>query len=192
MGNIVAVVCDGGVVRQNPSPIGGTWAFCQVDDTDTRVVESSGVVTPESANAVLGFPWPYELFTNNQMEYYAVLRALDSLPDHWSGYVYTDSQVTIGRVFKGWGRVAGILFNVPEQWDRQMQAQLGRLGALTPVLLDGHPTKAQLAAGIGKRGHQTSLHNVWCDQACTEQARTVWVREIGPTAARRPEKRIKW
>jgi hypothetical protein len=48
-----------------------------------------------------------------------------------------------------------------------------RLGTVVPVLLDGHPTQAQLAAGVGKRGHPVSAHNVACDRACTAQANRV-------------------
>lgn len=40
------------------------------------------------------------------------------------------------------------------------------------VLLQGHPTKADLACGIGKkRNLPVSIHNVWCDEACGKAAR---------------------
>jgi len=39
------------------------------------------------------------------------------------------------------------------------------------VLLDGHPTKAQIESEKGKRGNPTSVHNVWCDEQCGKQAR---------------------
>ena len=39
------------------------------------------------------------------------------------------------------------------------------------VLLSGHPTKAQLALGIGKGGRPVSEHNVWCDHECGRRAK---------------------
>lgn len=63
--------------------------------------------------------------------------------------------------------------NVP-QWAReQYQAARKRLfnwEKIKFVLLDGHPTRAQLAAGIGKRGHPVSIYNVQCDKLCGETA----------------------
>jgi hypothetical protein len=39
-------------------------------------------------------------------------------------------------------------------------------------LLDGHPSKTQLAAGYWQaRTAQYLFHNVWCDQACTQAGR---------------------
>jgi hypothetical protein len=38
---------DGGVIGANPSPFGGTWAYCIVDTADNqRVTCNSGVITP--------------------------------------------------------------------------------------------------------------------------------------------------
>jgi len=80
--------------------------------------------------------------------------------------VYSDSAVTLGRVFSGWKWK-----NIPVWMHKVYQEQRARLtywSEIKYVQLDGHPTKAQLLSGIGKRGNPVSEHNVWCDQACTE------------------------
>jgi hypothetical protein len=153
-----AVYADGGVILQNPSPHGGTWAWCWTDaplpleGTITR--QDSGLLVPAADG---------ELVTNNQTEFFAVMAALRSLPDGWSGMVYTDSQVTLRRVRDPEGaRMEGI----PPGWVACLKRHRGRLGELHLVLLDGHPTRAHLDAGTGKRGGPVSPHNVHCDKAC--------------------------
>jgi ribonuclease HI len=153
MDTITAVYADGGCIVRNPSPHGGTWAWCFVDDAGTRVQSKSGLILP----AEIGL----SAVTNNVSEFAALARALRALPDGWSGPVFSDSQITLGRIFWGW-RDKGL----PAGWLWAAQANLRRLGKLEPVLLDGHPTKAQLASGIGKRGNRVSEHNVWCDHEC--------------------------
>jgi hypothetical protein len=44
--DIHTVYADGGVVNINPSPIGGTWAFCHVDANGGRIREESGRIEP--------------------------------------------------------------------------------------------------------------------------------------------------
>jgi len=89
---IVALYADGGVIKSNPSSTGGTYAWCAVDAESNRVIEKGGV-----APAPPGFQ-----ITNNHMEQVAICLALEAMPDGWSGTVYSDSNVALGRVFKGW------------------------------------------------------------------------------------------
>jgi hypothetical protein len=35
---IVAVYADGGIIHRNPSPVGGTWSWCHVDDAGTATL----------------------------------------------------------------------------------------------------------------------------------------------------------
>lgn len=154
---IAAVYADGGVIQKNPSSIGGTWAHCFVNRTGIRIAERSGIV--------LASDIPGGLVTNNLTEFYAVAYALQALPNGWSGTLYSDSQITLGRFFWGW-KITGI----PLDFVSFAMKAKARLGVVTGVLLDGHPTQAQLAAGIGKRGNPCSKHNVWCDKACGAQA----------------------
>lgn len=156
----INLYADGGVIGANPSPIGGTWAWCHVTVDGERLTSASGVITPAEA----GLPF----ITNNLTELYAILEARESLPYAWSGTIHSDSWVSLQRVF-----LAARLKNVPD-WlvDRLQRMQRdGWFSGCAWKLLDGHPTRAELAAGVGKRGHDVSEHNVWCDQACTEAAR---------------------
>ena len=154
---IVALYADGGVILKNPSVIGGTWAWCAVDAEGNRVIERGGSVPAKD-----GYP-----ITNNHMEQIAVTLALEAMPDGWSGTVYSDSMIALGRVFQGWK-----LKNLPTNVAQRSAGAVARLGKIETVLLQGHPTKADLASGIGKkRGFPVSIHNVWCDEECGRQAR---------------------
>jgi ribonuclease HI len=161
MTEIVAVYADGGVIHRNPSPMGGTWAACHVDAQGNRVWEASGVTLPHEVPKRSDYPRP--MVTNNQTEFYAVLAGLEALPEGWHGQVCSDSNVTRLRFFFH-ARLAGI----PEEWERRMWQAQARLdwSRCQPVLLAGHPTKAQLLAGIGRHGFPVSGHNVWCDAEC--------------------------
>lgn len=156
---ITAVYADGGVIGVNPSPIGGTWAYVHVDENGVVLARDSAVVTPRSS---------VPLITNNLTEMIALVRALAALPAGWSGHVYSDSQITLGRLFLGW-KMNGI----PPVLVKQGAEALERLDLpnIQWTLLDGHPTKAQLAIGRGKRGNPVSIHNVECDKECGRLAR---------------------
>lgn len=155
--DIIAVYADGGVIGINPSPVGGTWAWCHVNAAGERIQTASGIVRP----------WGnMKAITNNLTEMIALVLALEALPAGWSGQIYSDSKITLGRVFLNW-RCDGI----PMALQARMHVATDRLGVYQWWLLDGHPTRAQLAAGIGKRGQPVSEHNVWCDHACCEQAK---------------------
>ena len=171
--SVVAVFADGGVIHRNPSPYGGTIAYCHVDEHGKRV-ESLGALVlhnPGSRDYLPGVPMIYNsytpLVTNNMTEMLALLACLQALPEGWSGPVHSDSQVTLGRLFWGWK-----LTGLPAQWIEWGSRCLKRLGKLEPVLLQGHPTKADLARGVGaKRGYPVSKHNVWADKECGRVAK---------------------
>lgn len=151
-----ALYCDGGVIQKNPSTIGGTWAWCAVDATGNRVMQQGGVCPAPAGRPI----------TNNHTEQIAITLALEAMPEGWSGTVYSDSMVALGRVFQGWRTK-----NLPENISRRSAAAVARLGKIETVLLQGHPTKADLERGIGaKRGLPVSIYNVWCDAECNRQA----------------------
>ena len=109
------------------------------------------------------------------MELFAIINGLRTCSKlYYSEIVetlYSDSAVSIGRLRDGWG-----LANIPELMVKdlifvQSQFHFNTIGRNQKcVLLDGHPTKAQLEAGIGKRGHLVSKWNVLCDKMCNEEA----------------------
>lgn len=151
---------DGGVININPSPIGGTWAARLIENSQV-IWGTGGTITPEQARM--------PAVSNNLTEMLALVRGMELLPWDWRGTIYSDSQVTLGRAFLGWK-----WNNIPHWLYDAFGNQTARLvhwKQIHYVLLDGHPTKAQLEAGVGKRGHPVSAHNVWCDLACGESAR---------------------
>jgi ribonuclease HI len=157
----VSVYADGGVIGKNPSPIGGTWAYILVDSDRLKVDSGSGVVRP----ADVGLP----AIENNLTELLACLQAMERLPDGWAGVIHTDSQVTVFRLRGKNPKLNGI----PEAMRERLRLARGRLGTYSMVLLDGHPTRAHLKAGVGKRGKPVSLWNVECDRECSRLARGV-------------------
>jgi ribonuclease HI len=153
--------CDGGVIQVNPSPIGGTFAYRILRDGQV-IRENGGVIVADSAQP---------LISNNLTEMLALVRGLGELPDDWTGTICSDSQITLGRAFHGWKWT-----NVPAWLRHEYAANRLRLvnwAKITPLLLSGHPTRAQLQEGIGKRGTPVSEHNVWCDQQCGQMAAEV-------------------
>jgi ribonuclease HI len=162
---IIELYTDGGVIGQNPSPIGGTWAWCMVDASGQQQRHARGWMSP----AEMGV----DVVSNNHTELLAIVLGREALPYAWTGTIYSDSWVSLQRVF-----LHARLNNVP-QWLVERLQKLQRDGWLSGCswqLLDGHPTRAQLEAGIGKRGNPVSTWNVWCDEQCGALAREVSAR----------------
>lgn len=174
--DIVAVYADGGVIGRNPSSEGGTWAWCHVNAAGERVAQNSAPVFFYDARSG-DYSTP---ISNNYTEMLALVNGLLALPRNWHGTVYSDSQITLGRLFWGWK-----WSKLPPYLVKRAQIALKRLDVpkITAVLLDGHPTRAQLAAGVGKRGNPVSEHNVWCDAECNRHAKQY--REAPPTLLER-------
>lgn len=160
MNDVAALYADGGVIGKNPSAIGGTWAWAHVDVNGERIKTASGIITPTEAQM--------PAITNNLTELYAIVLGLEAVSAAWAGTVYSDSWVSLQRVF-----LAAKLLHVPDWLIARLQTlqKSGQLRAVRWQLLDGHPTRAQLAAGKGKRGNLVSVHNVFCDAECQRQAK---------------------
>jgi ribonuclease HI len=134
---------DGYTIGYNPSRIGGTWAFVLVERG--RVVEQvTGVVVPDDVDT--------RGVTNNQVELLAVLKGLEFAREqgYKIGTVYSDSQITLGRVFQNWS-----LKNIPT-W---MVEMLRRVKP-SPWTVRGEWVK----------GHNGNKYNELCDHLCEEQA----------------------
>lgn len=154
---ITHIYCDGGVVWKNPSPIGGSWAFALVDKYDECLYYESGFVQST----------PNRNITNNVSEQIAIVKALEHMPQGWSGTVCSDSQVALGRAFLGWKRNG-----LPNNVSKRLDLAILSLGKLDFELLQGHPTCYELASSIGARtGKRVSRHNVLCDKLCNDISR---------------------
>lgn len=160
--------CDGGIIGRNPSPYGGTAAWRRLSG-ETVMAWNSRIILPEETKT--------GLVTNNNSELIALLDGIELLPAGWKGTVYSDSRNALGWVFKGYT----IDSNIPHGLMVRLNQMVARrkTDGLSYVLLQGHPTKADLAAGIGKkRGLPVSEHNVFCDEACQSLARK-WLAQEG-------------
>ena len=147
---VTHIYCDGGVLGRNPSKFGGTWAFVCVRD-DEVVEEQSGVVETI----------PGRLFTNNWSEQIAIIKALENMPEQWSGVVCSDSKVALGRTFQGWK-----CNNLPSNIGKRMRSCLKPLGKVTWQHVGGHPTKEDLHRGRNLSGDLVSKWNVRADELC--------------------------
>lgn len=167
LSDILAVTCDGGVGRINPSPYGGMWAFRMTGADRLPILQAVGIVYPSEV-------FPLTTVSNNLTETLAVLIALEYLPDGWAGQVRSDSQNAL-RVFQNYRdpkKVAAQGVWLTGEMIARVRRVRERLGALDFVLLGGHPHKAALAelhAGgrpLKKGKYPYCLDNVWCDAAC--------------------------
>ena len=164
-----ALYVDGGVIGSNPSIIGCTWAYCCIDEDGHRFYSESGAMTVEQFGT-----WPK--VENNGAELLAMVRGLQQLPNQWTGLIVSDSLNTIGRTFGKYAR-NGIPLWLSDELDQE-QRRLD-LSACRRVLVKGHPTKRVLReVPIQVEPHLVpsfshypiSHHNVWCDEACKQQA----------------------
>lgn len=154
---VTHVYCDGGVIRRNPSPFGGTWAFALVTSDDVCLHSDSGLFLSTPSFKV----------TNNISEQVAIIKALEFLPEKWSGTVCSDSLVALGRTFNGWKKN-----NLPRNVIERLDSVLTKFNSLDYELLQGHPSREELIVGRGSRtGQRVSIHNVLCDNLCSSQAK---------------------
>ena len=154
-----SIYCDGGMIKQNPSPYGGAWAWCWVRK-GKRISSASGIIKPSD----LGM----ETVSNNVMELIAAMRAINSSPPDWSGVLYTDSIVTLHRMTDG-KRFKGIPYSI-----RLEALDLRRNRKWKVNLVAGHPTRKNLQDGFKNGAYgkvRVSEHNVFCDQLCTLRAK---------------------
>ena len=149
---------DGGVIKQNPSPFGGTWAWCLVEDGE-KVEGRSGVILPEDLGT------KKKVVTNNQTELLAAVQGLSALPLTWAGTLFTDSKVTLHRL------LGSPSFNGIPQWLVRKTLELRRNRKWTATLVKGHPTRIEAENGRTKRGTLVSPWNKWCDDECKRLAK---------------------
>jgi hypothetical protein len=156
MCDIISIYADGGIIGRNPSPVGGTYAFCCVDANNNRIIERGGIVLAPKGKHI----------SSPTIEQIALVMALEYLPEGWSGRVHSDCQVALYRVFKNW-RTQGL----PGSVAARTTAALNRLGKLEYKLIAGHPTKEDLRRGWSSKKHHlpVSEHNVWTDDEANRQ-----------------------
>lgn len=159
----MSLYSDGGVIKINPSPYGGTWSWVLVNQGKLEM-SGAGVLSAE--------PGTYS-YTNNYMELYAAVQGLlfvtKHLPKEWDGVLYVDSLVTKHRLGQS-ESFAGI--------DKELERAARYLRKITNVkvhLLAGHPTKKDLEQGYQTKksgvSYPVSKWNAWCDQKCQELAK---------------------
>lgn len=156
---IVGIYTDASCISKNPSDIGITWAWCGVDSQGNRVVQDCGSIPYKKGKFI---------FSNNLAEFIAAVKALEAMEEGWNGYLYSDSECTLGRLFHNWS-----VEKLPKNVVSRAYAALDRLGEVKPILVQGHPNKRELVNGVGKSGNKTSVHNCYVDGLCSAEAKKV-------------------
>ena len=186
MKNCVHLYCDGGVVKQNPSPFGGTWAWVaveprrisldgrEVNSGDETIAEACGSLTPKQVGP------EYTAISNNFMELFAAykaLKAIEQIDIPQPGVLWTDSEVTMHRLTNG-RSFAGI-----PQWLRLEVLSLRRRGWKIK-LVAGHATRKELWEGQTEKGVPTSKWNNWCHNECEKEAKALLTKLKKPAQKR--------
>jgi ribonuclease HI len=156
------IYCDGGVFRPRRCEV-GSWAWVATDQDDDEVACQYGWMERGSSTP--------DGVTNNLTELTAAMAALVWMckaTPRWSGRLFSDSQITLGRLSQGW-RMKG----VPDRWVERVAAVLETVGDVEFVHLKGHPKPADLDAGFmvsptSGRTYPVSRHQVKCDSLCTD------------------------
>lgn len=164
----VAIYTDAGLLSHNPSEFGGTWAFVAVDEDDRKVFYKSGVTLTCNLKV--------HRVSNVVMEQIAIVRAMEAMPEGWSGMILSDCQPALIRVESDYDQTHGVSRfpaaenNLPKSVSRRSKRAAARLGKVRFVLVQGHPNKKDLIAGVGSKSNlPVSKWNVWADQRCTEE-----------------------
>lgn len=137
---MIDLYTDGGVIIKNPSKIGGTYAWALVEPNRDRLLSfGSGIFTPKWMDK--------KEVTNNHTELVAALYGVREAKDRGIQITrwYSDSEVTLGRISKGWA-----LKNVPE-W-------------MVCLLQDLRPGFGIQCIHVD--GHQGNQWNEFCDLLC--------------------------
>lgn len=160
------VYVDGGCIGSNPSALGGTWAWCFVDEKGQRTDSECGHVTPQ----MISLP----LVTNNLTELLAAIHAMEALPDGWDGTIHTDSQVTWRRITRtplttasGKPAKPQKFKGIPVQVRVRLNLAMARMGKYNVATVGGHPTGKHFADGH-KGGAAVSVHNMFVDDLCNK------------------------
>lgn len=149
---IFELYTDGGVIERNPSRVGGSWAYALI--AGDRIIRENGeIIQPLLMQAG-------ETVTNNQTE---LLACIVGIRESWqAGYristLYTDSQVTLGRLSQGWS-----LKNIPAWMIKQLRE------------IQRDPRFALIHFELVK-GHAGNKWNEYCDHKCQELAQAHLVR----------------
>jgi|SRR5882672_3854897 len=173
--DVKEVFADGGCITPNPSSVGVSFAWVATNG-EFPIAWSSGIIRTdvecERFNHMEDYPHSHfvlngrEAHTNNVSEYFALLAAVASLPKDFSGKIYSDSSVTLGRFFSGWKHS-----NIPVSWEKLMRSYTAKLSGVTPVLLGGHPYDSDFYRGYGDRKLPVHIMNVLCDALCGRASR---------------------
>lgn len=160
-----SLYCDGGVIVKNPSPYGGTWAWCLVDEFGKKMEYDSGYITPLQIGR--------KNISNNFTELYAAIQALKSVPRDWDGVIYTDSMITYYRLQES-NSFSKITKSLREECYEIRKNRKWKVR-----LVKGHPNKKDLLEGFSKDGQLVSIHNVFCDNLCKKEGKKYWELENG-------------
>lgn len=136
---------DGGLIGAPGKAEGVTWAYVHVNKHGIVIKKESG--------------YDLRLKTSPQAESLALIKALEALPEGWSGTVEGDCEYSMHVVFNLWR---------DKKLDPQLKERknLLNIGDVKLRHVKGHPSKKDRARGHTKTGKPVSEYNVICDDLC--------------------------
>lgn len=161
--------CDGGLMKKNPSSIGGSWAFCGVDSERKLLIAYADIVVCKES----------QIISNNTTETIAICKALELMPIGWDGTIISDSKVALTRTFSN-PKFTGCPGNVRIR----LKEAFNRLKVKNYIHVAGHPiitelkgefgfdneTNLPLSRKLSDSGKQMpcSKHNAYVDALCNQ------------------------
>jgi hypothetical protein len=163
----VALFADGGTFRHEGRE-GITWAWRWVGYETASELITGGRVTGQECGCESVPPGgaPSEV-----AEMTAVMKGMSGLPDGWTGYVVSDSLNTLRRIVGASDGNWSLWGCIPRHLIRSMEWNLCRLGAVSPLPVQSHPSIEDFYRGFYRdeesgEFRMVSIHNEWCDTAC--------------------------
>lgn len=151
---------DGGLLLRNPSPLGCTAAFVAVRE---------GVAVEQMAWRMDCSQLGVVEVSSNTAELLAAIFALRWVgveEPGWAGTLHTDSEVTATRLRRAQVGLKWNMGSVPWRMSTWFRDAMRKVGKFEVIELGGHPTRADLAAGVNKYGLPVSRWNVLADKLC--------------------------
>lgn len=151
---------DGGLLSRNPSSLGCTAAFVAVRE---------GLVIEQMAWRMTCEDLGLSEVSSNTAELLAAIFALRWIgieQPGWAGKLHTDSEVTATRLRRGQVGLRWDMRGVTSRMNTWFRLAMAKVGKFEVIELGGHPTRADLAAGVNKYGLPVSRWNVLADKLC--------------------------
>ena len=156
---MIDIFCNGTTIINNPSQYGGAWSYVTIEDGKVKTA-NDGIITTEQAGQPI---------TNNFIELYAALLAIESAPCYHQITLYTTSKVTMLRL-KRKAAMNGIPQTIIDRLEKQKITQRFKV-----ELASDRKALREIAKTKNNQGRTVSKWNLYCYDICKEQEQ-LWIK----------------